>query len=436
MQTGFQKVGKRTVCYAQTGEMLFGEQIIDGKEYFFNTGNGDQYIGIFTDDSGNVKCYAKEGGYVLGEFCIDGKWYFFSPETGHMQKGFQQVGSRTVYYDESGTMVFGELLLNGNWYYFHKNNGNIQTGFQKVGKRTVYYAPTGEMLFGEQVIDGKVYYFDEGNGDQYIGLFTDEDGKIKCYAEEGDYVSGEICLNGDWYYFDEETNEMWTGLQQVGSRTVYYNEDGTMLFGEKMIDGKWYFFSKSNGNMQTGFQKVGKRTVYYASTGEMLFGSQKINGKKYYFNESNGNMLVSGWYDGEYYDANGVCTGPLAGKIEELKKYVYVPYVWGGVSPMGWDCSGFTQWALHYIAGINIPRLSQDQAVGGQYVDPSNMNVWQPGDVLCYWSGGTVGHTAVYLGNGMLMHALNENYGTLIQSVSYYEQWDSGTYLCGVRRYI
>ena len=66
----------------------------------------------------------------------------------------------------------------------------------------------------------------------------------------------------------------------------------------------------------------------------------------------------------------------------------------------------------------------------------SNRYHWQPGDILCYSSGGSIEHVALYLGDGMLMHALNPKYGTLIQSVDYYEKWDSSNYLVGVRRYL
>ena len=87
-------------------------------------------------------------------------------------------------------------------------------------------------------------------------------------------------------------------------------------------------------------------------------------------------MLISGWYNGEYYAADGVCIRAIAGKIDESKNYTYVPYV------------------------------------------------WRPGDPLCYSTGGLIGHVAICLGDGMLMHALNEKYGTLIQSMEYYESWD------------
>ena len=44
-------------------------------------------------------------------------------------------------------------------------------------------------------------------------------------------------------------------------------------------------------------------------------------------------------------------------------KYTYVPYRSGGGSPSGWDCSGFTKWALEYL-GVSIPRTSVIQAAG------------------------------------------------------------------------
>lgn len=122
-------------------------------------------------------------------------------------------------------------------------------------------------------------------------------------------------------------------------------------------------------------------------------------------------------------------------KISEISGYTWVPYQYGGTSILGWDCSGFTQWALNYL-GVSIPRTTYEQAVAGTAISISNKSLWKPGDILCYSSGGSVDHVALYLGDGMLMHALNTKYGTLIQSVDYYEIWDSSNYLVGVRRYL
>lgn len=67
------------------------------------------------------------------------------------------------------------------------------------------------------------------------------------------------------------------------------------------------------------------------------------------------------------------------------------PYVWGGTSTDGFDCSGFTQWAYQQ-AGVDLPRLAQDQDTAGYAVSQSDL---MPGD-LAVWSG----HVAMYAGNG------------------------------------
>ena len=87
-----------------------------------------------------------------------------------------------------------------------------------------------------------------------------------------------------------------------------------------------------------------------------------------------------------------------------------VPYVWGGTTPAGWDCSGFTQYVFAQF-GVSLPHYSGSQANCGMYVD-SLANA-QPGDLL---ANGT--HAAIYIGGGMVVNALNPYQGTQICSVS------------------
>ena len=73
-----------------------------------------------------------------------------------------------------------------------------------------------------------------------------------------------------------------------------------------------------------------------------------------------------------------------------------VPYDWGGTTPgVGLDCSGLTQWAYHE-AGLEIPRLAQEQDVGAA-VNPGSL---RPGD-LAVWDG----HVAMIVGNGTMVEA-------------------------------
>ncbi len=80
-----------------------------------------------------------------------------------------------------------------------------------------------------------------------------------------------------------------------------------------------------------------------------------------------------------------------------------VPYVFGGSSPSGFDCSGLTSYVYRQV-GIYIPHSSAGQASYGSAVSKSNL---QPGDLVFFrgYSGGGIGHVAIYVGNGQMIHA-------------------------------
>lgn len=85
--------------------------------------------------------------------------------------------------------------------------------------------------------------------------------------------------------------------------------------------------------------------------------------------------------------------------IAEAKKYLGVPYVWGGTTPSGFDCSGFTSYVFRK-SGISLPRTSRAQQNIGTQVSLSNV---QPGDLV--FMGKPAYHVGIYIGGGQWIHA-------------------------------
>ncbi|WP_420098985.1 NlpC/P60 family protein [Corynebacterium sp.] len=89
------------------------------------------------------------------------------------------------------------------------------------------------------------------------------------------------------------------------------------------------------------------------------------------------------------------------------------PYSWGAAGPNAFDCSGLTSWA-HQQVGKSIPRTSGDQAASGT---PVSIDALQPGDVVSYYSGAS--HVAIYIGDGKIVHALNEGSPVQVNDLNY-----------------
>ncbi len=95
-------------------------------------------------------------------------------------------------------------------------------------------------------------------------------------------------------------------------------------------------------------------------------------------------------------------------------QFVGNPYVAGGTSlTNGTDCSGFVM-SVYAAFGVSLPRTTGGQAQSGYGV---SVNEAEPGDIVSYGYNGYVSHSALYIGNGMIVHASTPELGIRVDSM-------------------
>ncbi|NOV03649.1 peptidase [Paenibacillus sp. LMG 31457] len=92
------------------------------------------------------------------------------------------------------------------------------------------------------------------------------------------------------------------------------------------------------------------------------------------------------------------------GIVEQGRRFLDLPYLWGGMSSFGYDCSGFA-YAMHKYFGILIPRDASDQAKQGTFVEKEQL---EPGDLLFFAheeGKGAIHHVGIYAGDNLMIHS-------------------------------
>jgi cell wall-associated NlpC family hydrolase len=113
--------------------------------------------------------------------------------------------------------------------------------------------------------------------------------------------------------------------------------------------------------------------------------------------------------------------------VRVAKKYKGAKYKWGGASPKGFDCSGFTWYVYQKATGLDISRGVKAQWKRGRSVKKSK---WKPGDVVFFKNTFEKGlsHNGIYIGGDEFIHAENERTGVVISSLKsdYYSRHYAG----------
>jgi len=121
--------------------------------------------------------------------------------------------------------------------------------------------------------------------------------------------------------------------------------------------------------------------------------------------------------------------------ISTAKHFIGFPYLWGGTSIKGMDCSGFTK-TCYYLNGIILLRDASEQAQTGEDVDISqSLDLLQPGDLIFFGpKKESVRHVGMYIGNGEFIHSSGYvHISSLISGAPNYDAWNAERLLCAKR---
>ena len=269
------------------------------------------------------------------------------------------------------------------------------------------------------------------------------DATCECGLKYSYYIKACQIVNAEKIYGDaSNTQTVQTAPNRVGlSGKTTDGDTKVTLSWKKSIGAQGYEIYRSDGSTRN-YKLI--KDINNADT--LSYSEASLNKASVYYYRIRPYCMVDGAkvvgsYSGTYekvvtivYDMSGI-PDTMAAIMKYANGSTKVQYVWGGTSPNpGWDCSGFTQWVYKNHFGISIGRTAAEQNRQGKKINKNNPSEWQPGDILIYTEGAGASHAALYLGNGKMIHALNQKWDTLIQDVSYYERWDTGTSLMSVRR--
>lgn len=218
-----------------------------------------------------------------------------------------------------------------------------------------------------------------------------------------------------------------SGVNLRSGPDTSYNRVATASQGEKCyiigVNNGWYKVLYSN---QTCYIRSD-----FLSLTEVPYENQASTSQPKYFRQGKaigtvptGSTSLSSSVTSSYH---GTATG--AQILSKAQSYLGSPYVYGGASPSGFDCSGFVYY-VYGTFGISVGRTPAAQASAGTQVDKASLQV---GDIVLFAGTGGSGitHAGIYAGNGQFIHSPNSR-----STVSYSDlnsgYWSEHFY-CGIR---
>lgn len=148
-------------------------------------------------------------------------------------------------------------------------------------------------------------------------------------------------------------------------------------------------------------QKLLKFKGYYKPSGSYSNNYNESTTKAVKAFQKDHKLKKNGISNRSTFNALGVYNIDNDKLIEKAKKYMGVPYRWGGTSPKGFDCSGFIYYVFEKSQDVVLPRTAADlySKVGLKTSEP------EPGDLVFFKNGKRVSHVGIYIGDNQFIHS-------------------------------
>ena len=248
-------------------------------------------------------------------------------------------------------------------------------------------------------------------------------------APSGDYVliTGK---SGDWYRVSYNLKSGYMHSDYLNTYTAKNVELGYGIVTGDSVNvrsgpGTFYrsIAKATNGELAyvIGFNQQWYKVIHKNNIGYIRSDYLKLT-QIPYENQGSANkpiFFVNGKSTGVQPSASALTDVSLSGKrsqiVAEAKKHLGTPYLWGGDTMKGFDCSGFVQYVLKQC-GLTIPRTTEQQALVGTLIKKSSL---RPGDLVFFQNTYRAGisHVGIYIGDNQMIHASSSK-GVIISDLS------------------
>ncbi len=408
------------------GSLAQGYQTYEGVRRMYVDGNAaNGWVHHEQPVNGLYYCFYKDGLPLTGLGTDgDGEHLFIN---GVVAQGYQTYeGVRRMYVDGNAANGWMHHVppVNGLNYCFYKD-GLPLTGLVTDGDGEHLFI-NGSLAQGLNEYEGIYHIYHDGK----IVDETQEILEVNGIVANG-WVLHDVPINGIYYFFYKNGKKL-TGMGTDGNgEHLFIN--GLLAQGVVKVSGQERLYK--DGNLESGLVN-GK---YYAS-GYLANGwvhhEQPVDGLYYCFykdglpltglgTDGDGeHLFINGslaeglqFYNGEwrnYKGGNAVNNSIYNNAIETALSFVgKVPYVWGGASPAGFDCSGLVM----YCYGIKERTTYVQQTLGTHRYD-----IWNaPAGALYFWgTDSSPYHVGIALGNGNYVHAATPSDGIILSNINYF----------------